>query len=64
MISETSQKIFSVTDYDFAATLASGERIEPGDSVGAPGGRMLTAERFEPAHSEAVAVDGDAILLR
>ncbi len=49
---------------DIAATLASGERIEPGDSVGAPGGRTLVAERFEPAHSAAVAVDGDAILLR
>ncbi|MBA3392753.1 MAG: hypothetical protein H0T89_08920 [Deltaproteobacteria bacterium] len=49
---------------DIAATLASGERIEPGDSVGAPGGRTLVAERFDPAHSAAVAVDGDAILLR
>jgi hypothetical protein len=49
---------------DVAATLASGERIEPGDKVGTPDGRVLTAERFEQQHSPAVAVDGDAILLR
>jgi len=49
---------------DVAATLAAGERIEPGDTVGAPGGRTLTAERFDPASAPAVAVDGDAILLR
>jgi hypothetical protein len=49
---------------DIAATLAGGERIEPGDKVGTPDGRVLTAERFEQTHSPAVSVDGDAILLR
>jgi hypothetical protein len=49
---------------DVAATLASGERIEPGDTVGTPAGGTLTAERFEAARSPEVAVDGDAILLR
>ena len=49
---------------DIAGTLASGERIEPGDKVGTPDGRVLTAERFEQSHSAAVAVAGDAILLR
>ncbi len=49
---------------DVAATLASGERIEPGDVVAAPGGRTLTAELFDPASSPVVAVEGDAILLR
>jgi len=42
---------------DIAATLASGERIEPGDVVGAADGRQLTA-------SVLVAVDGPALLLR
>jgi hypothetical protein len=49
---------------DVAATLASGERIEPGDTVGAPGGKLLVAERFDPEASSVVAVDGDALLLR
>jgi hypothetical protein len=49
---------------DIAATLASGERIEPGDVVGAPDGRQFTAERFVPATTPAVAVDGPALLLR
>lgn len=49
---------------DIAATLASGERIEPGDRVLGPGGKILTAERFQPAHSAAVALDGPALLLR
>ena len=49
---------------DVAQTLASGERIEPGDTVGAPGGRTFVAERFDPAVSDVVAVDGDALLLR
>jgi hypothetical protein len=48
---------------DVAATLADGERIEPGDQVAAPGGRTLTATRFEAAMSPVVAVDGPAILL-
>jgi hypothetical protein len=49
---------------DVAATLASGERIEPGDSVAAPSGRTFTAERFDSTQSPTVAVEGDAILLR
>lgn len=49
---------------DVAATLASGERIEPGDTVSAPNGRAFTAERFDPASAPVVAVEGDAILLR
>jgi hypothetical protein len=49
---------------DLAALLASGERIEPGDTLEAPGGRMLAAERFDPAAVPAVAVDGPALLLR
>lgn len=49
---------------DVAATLASGERIEPGDIVATPGDKKLTAERFEPASAPIVAVEGDAILLR
>jgi hypothetical protein len=48
---------------DLAATLADGERIEPGDEVAA-GGRSLVAEGFEAAMSPVVAVDGRAILLR
>jgi hypothetical protein len=47
---------------DVAATLAAGERIEPGDTVAA-GARMLTASRFDPAMSSVVAVEGEAILL-
>jgi hypothetical protein len=49
---------------DVANTLASGELIEPGDEVGAPDGRRLRAERFDPASAPVVAVEGDAILLR
>ena len=49
---------------DVAATLASGERIEPGDTVAAPSGRNYVAERFDPKNAEVVAVEGDAILLR
>jgi len=49
---------------DVATTLAAGERIEPGDTVQAPGGRKVVAERFEAAHAPVVAVEGDAILLR
>jgi hypothetical protein len=48
---------------DVAATLAAGERIEPGDQVTAPDGRTLTAARFEADMSPAVAVDGRAIVL-
>ncbi|MDQ3333807.1 MAG: hypothetical protein M4D80_01375 [Myxococcota bacterium] len=49
---------------DIAQTLAAGERIEPGDKLGTPEGRVLTAERFEPSQFPLVAVDGDALLLR
>lgn len=49
---------------DVAATLADGERLEPGDMVGVPDGRKLTASAFEPAAYPAVAVDGPALLLR
>lgn len=48
---------------DVAVTLASGERIEPGDTVAGPA-RSFVAERFEQANSPIVAVEGDAILLR
>lgn len=48
---------------DIAATLADGERIEPGDQIAAPDGRTLTAARFEAAMSPAVAVDGPALVL-
>jgi len=49
---------------DLAATLASGERIEPGDVVGAADGRQLTASEFVAADHPLVAVDGPALLLR
>lgn len=49
---------------DIAQTLASGERIEPGDAVAAPSGQTLVAERFAPETAPVVAVEGDAILLR
>ena len=51
---------------DVAATLASGERIEPGDTIAPnePGGRPLTAVRFEAELAPKVAVDGEAIVLR
>ena len=49
---------------DVAATLAAGERIEPGDTVEVPNGRTLIAEAFDPASSAIVAVEGDALLLR
>jgi len=49
---------------DVAATLADGERLEPGDVVGAPDGRRLTATVFDAEANPAVAVDGPALLLR
>ena len=49
---------------DIANTLASGERIEPGDEIAASEGRRLVATAFEPAAYPMVAVDGPAILLR
>jgi hypothetical protein len=48
---------------DVAATLADGERIEPGDQISGPGGNVLTAARFEPGMSSIVAVDGPALVL-
>jgi hypothetical protein len=48
---------------DLAATLATGDRIEPGDHVAAPDGRTLTAARFTPDMSPTVAVEGPAIVL-
>jgi hypothetical protein len=48
---------------DVAATLADGERIEPGDQIAAPDGRVLTAVRFEAEMSPVVAVDGPALVL-
>jgi hypothetical protein len=48
---------------DIAATLADGERVEPGDQIAAPDGRTLTAARFDPAMSSVVAVDGPALVL-
>src|SRR5215468_1635838 len=48
---------------DVAATLADGERVEPGDQVAAPDGRTLTAARFDPGMSPVVAVDGPALVL-
>jgi hypothetical protein len=48
---------------DLSATLADGERIEPGDQISAPDGRMLSAARFETAMSPVVAVDGPALVL-
>jgi hypothetical protein len=49
---------------DVAATLAAGERIEPGDTIESASGVTLTAERFDQATTPLVAVEGDAILLR
>ncbi|MBV8755950.1 MAG: hypothetical protein JO257_01665, partial [Deltaproteobacteria bacterium] len=48
---------------DIAQTLAAGERVEPGDTVEAPGGKTLIAERFDPEQEPSVAVEGDALLL-
>jgi hypothetical protein len=48
---------------DVAATLADGERLEPGDQIEAPGGRVLVAAPFDPARSAAVAVEGPALVL-
>jgi hypothetical protein len=48
---------------DVAATLAAGERIEPGDVIETPDGITLTAQAFDAARAPGVAVDGPAILL-
>jgi hypothetical protein len=49
---------------EVARMLATGERIEPGDQVQAPDGKLLTIERFEAAQYPLVAVDGEALLLK
>lgn len=49
---------------DVSATLAGGERIEPGDVVETPDGRQLTASTFDAESQPAIAVDGPALLLR
>jgi hypothetical protein len=49
---------------DVSATLAAGERIEPGDQVTGPDGRALVAERFVPTAAPIVAVEGDAVILK
>ena len=49
---------------DIAATLAAGERIEPGDTIEGSEGRRFVAERFDQPKAPVVAVEGDAILLR
>jgi len=49
---------------DVAASLADGERIEPGDELSGPEGRTLRAVRFEAEMAPIVAVDGPAILLQ
>ena len=48
---------------DVAGTMASGARIEPGDTIATPDGRRMTAARFSSEMSSVVAVDGDAIVL-
>lgn len=48
---------------DLAATLASGERIEPGDRVATSDGRSLVASRFVAEDAPIVAVEGEALLL-
>lgn len=48
---------------DVAGTMATGVRIEPGDTLSTPDGRRMTAARFSPEMSSVVAVDGDAIVL-
>jgi hypothetical protein len=48
---------------ELAATLAAGERLEPGDEITAPGDRRLTVVEFDPAAHPGVKVDGPALLL-
>ena len=49
---------------DLAESLASGERIEPGDTLDTIDGLRLVAERFDPDSAPVVAVEGAAIRLR
>jgi hypothetical protein len=48
---------------DVAATLAAGERIEPGDTIETPDGQALVAHAFTPADAPGVGVDGPALVL-
>jgi hypothetical protein len=48
---------------DVAATLADGERLEPGDEIGASDGRRFKASVFDAEANPAVALDGPAVLL-
>jgi hypothetical protein len=48
---------------EVAATLASGERLEAGDRLTGLDGQSLLAERFDPASSSVVAIEGDALVL-
>ncbi|MEO8707304.1 MAG: hypothetical protein ABI867_45170 [Kofleriaceae bacterium] len=48
---------------DVATMLAAGEIIEPGDRIGVSDGRLLVVERFDPASSAIVAVEGEALML-
>lgn len=49
---------------DVAATLAAGERVEPGDVIGVETGLRLHAEAFDPAMAPGVAVEGEALRLQ
>ncbi len=49
---------------DVAATLADGERVEPGDTIGVATGLQIIASRFDPAAAPGVAIEGDALLLQ
>jgi hypothetical protein len=48
---------------DLAATLAAGERVEPGDEIMLPDGRRLTVATFDPVSAPGIKVDGAALLL-
>jgi len=48
---------------DVAATLAAGERLEPGDTIATPGGPLVAAP-FDPATAPVVGVEGEALVLR
>ena len=48
---------------DVAATLAAGERLEPGDHLESPSGDVLAAA-FDPASAPGIPVEGPALLLR
>jgi hypothetical protein len=48
---------------DIAASLADGERIEPGDQLAREDGSVLVAAAFDSTVSSVVAVDGPALVL-